>query len=1782
MFVVAVFSFWRRRGTLNGPGALSAAGLAEISMRSFVRLLTLLALFIVASPAFAQKTYVREDLASDAVRLEEQIRKEAASLNGPLAARPLAEARRDAESALQRKDYASARTLLMRVVAASPRDGQAWLDWARATRLLASAKPDESWRLNQNALAAAYAAYQRANARRDEASALTVLGAVHNDLGQYRLALNAWRAGLDASDSATLRAAYDKLRAERGFRVVDYKVDSDAATPRVCVQFSEPLARGKVDFAPYIAISGASNGAISNDDQQLCVEGLRHGEKYSIVVRQGLPSSVGETLLQSADYEIYVKDRAPQVRFTGRNYVLPRVGQEGVPLVSVNTEKVAADIMRIGDRSLLTTLRSDEFLTQLSGYRARRIIDEQGVRIWSGTLDVRRELNKDVVTAFPVTQALGRMEPGVYVMVARAGERPITQAQEDGEPAYETQATQWFVVSDLGLTAFSGADGVHGFVRSLASAEPVAGVQLRLIARNNEVLATLTSDASGHVRFDPGLSRGTGGMAPNLIAAMKGDDYGFLDLGQAPFDLTDRGVKGRIAARALDAYVYPERGVYRSGETVNVSALLRDGVGAAMASMPLTLVVKRPDGVEYRRDRVADQGLGGRAYSFPLLSGVATGTWRVQAYADPRSPAIGEASFLVEDYVPERLDLTLKARDAVLAQGEPARIDVETRYLYGAPGAGLEITGELVIGLAKGVSAPGLEGFAAGLEDESFEVIRIQLDEATMTDAQGRATVEIPIPQMDAPRPLEAKILLRAGESGGRAIERTLTLPIRAKSGLIAVKKNFEELSDGASATFDVVALSPEGTRIAAKGLQYALYRVSNEYQWYNSGGRWGFERVKSSRKIADGHIDVAAGEAAKIAVPVGWGAHRLDLVSDAGVLGPTSVTFNVGWSGDVTADTPDLLDVTLDKPGYSAGEAMNLRIASRFAGKATVVIVSDRVHETRMVDVVAGETRVSIPVSAGWGAGAYAMAFAHRPLDQQARRMPGRAMGLAWFDVDRAARRLTVDLAVPEKMQPRRALSIPVRLGGLAAGEEAYVTLAAVDVGILSLTRFETPDASSYFFGQRQLGMEIRDLYGLLIDGMQGARGAIRSGGDGAAGAQGNRPTQEPLARYSGVVKVGADGLATITFDIPAFNGAMRVMAVAWTKTRVGEASREIIVRDPVVVQATLPRFLSLGDRSRFHMQVDNVEGAAGDYVIDLDVRGPVSIAADALRRSVRLAQGARTQLSVPVTAAGFGRAEIDLRITGGGVDATQTFGVDVKPGSGELYRRVVRQIAPGESVSVSNDLLAEFLPRSGAVSLAVSSWGAIDAPALLQALDRYPYGCTEQTVSRAMPLLYVNRLASQAMLALDDGVEQRVKDAIERVLSRQDSTGAFGLWSANDAGDDLWLDAFVGDFLTRARESGYAVPQRPFDQAIDRLRNQVTNAGEITKEQGSAIAYALYVLARNGRPIMSDLRYLADTRLAVFETGLAKAQVGAALALLGDRGRAQNVFAAAGAALRDSRATRFSRADYGSRLRDGAGLLALAAEANGDRALLQLAGGVVQQERAATPYASTQEMNWMVLAAQALSKDAQGKDAQGLALSVDGQAHTGAYYRTWSAAALDAQASSIVNTGSAPAQIVLTTSGQPVQPEPAASQGYQVERSYFALDGAPMDMAAIKQNQRFVVVLKVTELEAAFARLLLVDRLPAGLEIDNPKLFEGGSVEALAFAKPTVAPVHSEYRDDRFVAAFDRNGRERASFNVAYIVRAVTPGRYVHPPATVEDMYRPQRFGRTGFGVLDVGEAR
>jgi len=1562
---------------------------------------------------------------------------------------------------------------------------------------------------------------------------------------------------------AEVRGQYEKMRDEHGFRLLDYTVDSDSASPRVCFQFSEDLAK-RTDFAPFLALAGNDKPALTSEGKQLCVDGLKHGERYNVNLRAGLPSTVKETLPKSAEFNIYVRDRKPFVRFTGRAYVLPRTGQRGIPLVSVNTSAVSVNVFRIGDRNLINTVIDSDFQQALSRYELSSLGDERGVKVWSGELTTTMTLNQDVTTAFPVDEALGVLQPGVYVMTA-AAKGP--GSDDDG-----SLATQWFIVSDLGLTAFSGNDGIHVFVNSLASTDAVGKAEVRLIARNNEILATRKTDDSGHVLFEAGLARGEGGLSPAMLT-VTGDkaDYAFLSLKTNAFNLSDRGVSGRTVPAGADAFVYAERGVYRSNETVYLTALLRDGQGNAVTGGPLTLVIERPDGVEFRRAVLADQGAGGRSLAVPLNSAVPTGTWRVRAFTDPKGSSVGETTFMVEDYVPERLEFELSSKDKQIKADLSVELKVDGHFLYGAPASGLQLEGDMLV--APAAERPGFAGYQFGVADEETSSNeRTPIENLPEADAKGVAAFPVSLAKPPtSTRPQEAQIFIRMAEAGGRAVERKLVLPVAPAAAMIGVKPLFADKSvaEGDKAAFDVVFVSPDGKTLTRDGLRYELLKIESRYQWYRQNSSWEYEPVKSTKRVADGDLTIAADKPTRVTLAPQPGRYRLDVKSIEADGPLTSVQFDVGWYSDGSADTPDLLETSIDKPEYQSGETMVVSVNARSAGKLTINVLGDRLLTTQTTDVKEGTSQVKIAVGKDWGTGAYVVATLRRPLDAAALRMPGRAIGLKWFGIDKKTRTIQVSLSPPALVRPNTTLKLPVKLSGLNPGEDAKIVVAAVDVGILNLTNYKPPAPDDYYLGQRRLTAEIRDLYGQLIDGMQGTRGQLKTGGDTAGELQGSPPTQKPLALYSGIVTVAADGSAEISFDIPEFAGTARVMAVAWTATKLGRATTDVVVRDPVVLTATLPRFLLNGDHGTMSFDLDNVEGPPGDYTINVKTSGPVKVSGNPAT-TVKLAAQQRTSLSLALDAGGAGTANLDVDIKGpNGLTLARHYALDVKAATQILARRSIRTLAKGESLTLTTDMFSDLVAGTGGVSLSVGLSTALDAATILKALDRYPHGCSEQITSRAMPLLYVNDLAAGAHLAMDTEVDQRIKDSIDRLLARQGSNGSFGLWSAG--GDDAWLDAYVTDFLTRAREKGFAVPDVLFRSALERIRNSVVNANEPEKDGGRDLAYGLYVLARNGTAPIGDLRYLADTKLNNLATPIAKAQLAAALALVGDKGRAERVYAAAVDSLAPKPALEFGRVDYGSALRDAAALVSLASEGNAPRATLTQAVARVEVARGLTPYTSTQENAWLVLASRALSKET-------MTLELDGAPIKTALYRSYKAAEMEGKPIKITNTGDAPVQAVVSVSGSPITPEPAASNGFKIERNYFTLDGKPADVSRAKQNDRFAVVLKITEAKPEFGHIMVSDYLPAGFEIDNPHLVSSGDTGTLDWIEDGEEPENTEFRDDRFTAAIDRASDDNAVFTVAYVVRAVSPGKYVLPQAYVEDMYNPSRYGRTGTGSVEV----
>ncbi len=756
--------------------------------------------------------------------------------------------------------------------------------------------------------------------------------------------------------------------------------------------------------------------------------------------------------------------------------------------------------------------------------------------------------------------------------------------------------------------------------------------------------------------------------------------------------------------------------------------------------------------------------------------------------------------------------------------------------------------------------------------------------------------------------------------------------------------------------------------------------------------------------------------------------------------------------------------------------------------------------------------------------------------------------------------------------------MEIPVAVGNLA-GTTAYLTLAAVDEGILQLTDFQTPDPLAYYFGKRRLGLDLRDVYGQLIDGKEGKRGEIREGGDDTGLARRGAPPEIKLvALFSGLVKLDSAGKASIKLDIPDYNGRLRLMAVAYDGGNVGSAAAGLVVRDPVVALVSAPRFLAPGDQSSLSLSLQNLDGVAGDYHVALAAADAVQLG-DGAAFTAALAVGATQAQRIPLLGRSIGSGEITLTIDGpGGFALSRVIEVPVRPAQAPMSQTLSRILAPGESLEIGAAALAGYLPGTGELRASFSSRPNLDVKTVLANLYHYPYGCLEQTTSVAFPLLFTDELAEIWDLKNDyaGNDKEQVQKAINRDFERQRSDGMFSLWDGSGP-PYKWLSAYAMDFLTEAKARGYHLSDFGYRNGLQGLRLIATDYSNDDPASLNARVYALYVLAKAKAASLSDLRYVFDTYLDRLPTPIAAAQLGAALAMNGDAERAEKAF---NRARIDAERAATGYWDYGSEyfgsnLRDMAALVTLMSEAklpNGDVAPLldRLAG--MQARRS---YLSTQEEAWILRAARAT---ATSEDKMNLGYA--DQKLEALSKPFFAKAGPDELAKGLkaTNNGTGPIFAKVTSSGIPGEDLPAVDSGFSIERKLFAIDGQEVRLDQVKQNDIVVVVIRGQVKDYAQHQALIVDLLPAGLEIENERLTNTRRTGDLAWLPELTEVNYSEFLDDRFIAAFDIREQSPTTFALSYMARAVTPGQYKLPAIAVEDMYNPEIRGRSAAAKLVV----
>ncbi len=1041
------------------------------------------------------------------------------------------------------------------------------------------------------------------------------------------------------------------------------------------------------------------------------------------------------------------------------------------------------------------------------------------------------------------------------------------------------------------------------------------------------------------------------------------------------------------------------------------------------------------------------------------------------------------------------------------------------------------------------------------------------------TDDKGQADVELKTEHLpDTSHPLEVALRATVNDVDGRPAQALATRALHTAARFIGVRRGFSQLVDGATATFEAALVDGDGKPIGGEHLTWSLVKEDYTYGYFYRDGRWQSHASVVDTRVESGDVALDARGRGAISTRVGNGRWRME-VYDASGATASSVRFEAGWwASDLSEDRkPEVMPVTLDaKPPAGTVRVM---VEPSFAGRVLVMLDGNGLHGVREINMPKGGAAVDFDAADVPTSGGYVLAIAVSPAGAVIPRLPVRAVGLAWVPGQAASHVLDVSVTAPAKVEPKTTLAVDVRAKGAAPGEETYVTLAVVDEAVLRMTAFTTPDPADHYLGRREPEFELRDAYNALID-PEGNAGRLTEGGDGKnanvdVGGL-DVKTFKTVALFKAPVKLDADGHATVAFAVPDFSGRLRVMATVWSGDRFGKAEQAVVVRPPLLAELTLPRFLAPGDTTRARIMLTDLEAPEGTYRVQITAKGAVSLdRADALFKDVK--RDKRRFVDRTLTAAATpGTGHLHMVVTGeNGATTERDFEIPVRTPNAFVTQRQIVEIPPGGSLTIDDALAGGLVAGTAKIDLTAATVPSIDVVGLLASLRQYPYGCAEQTISRAFPELFVSRLGGKLPAPVGDAVTGQ--GAIQRLASLQSSDGSFGYWTSIDTGN-FWLTAYALDFMQHARAAGLSVPAHMESSAITWLAGRFASM-ELKPADIAGAAYASIVLSRANSLDLGQLRYVAARVKGNLPSDIARAQLASALARVGERDMAATIVDAP----MTTRNPRVWLNDYGSPLRDQAMVLSLMAEEKlVPRKTLFARALDLARATGGKGYLSTQEEAWLLRAAFDL------KSTTPLDVVLDGKPNAkgeDSVHASFPVAATSAHV--LANHGGEAVYASVATTGIPAGAQPAEANGFSIARTYYKLDGTAADLDDVHQNDELVIVLDGAMVEPIRRKVLAVDMLPAGLEPETVGLATDRDDGQFAWLKGLTEPTFFALRDDRYLAGVDLQ-QYANKFRFAYVVRAVSPGVFAAPGPQVEDMYAPAFHARGAAGALTVKPAR
>lgn len=1521
---------------------------------------------------------------------------------------------------------------------------------------------------------------------------------------------------------------------------------------------------------------------------------------YQMRIDAGVRTADGGMLHTTYEKDFSVPARSPQIAFVSQGRYLPRSAWKSLPIRHMNLSGATLEVRHVPSDNLVFWMSDDD---ESANERTSNLVVRKQIPL-RGDPDTLTTSYVDLATL------LSADTKGLLDIRLRSG---------------NTRAVSRLLLTDMHLIAKRAAPAdaspkaaqqraVQAWAVDMETVAPLNGVEIQLLRKSGFVLASCRTGRDGGCRLEPGEDE-VDLNAPFALVARRQGDLTYLKFDELKAEVQEARIAGEPyrSAQKYRAAIYSDRGVYRPGETAHLAAIVRQEDNLAPpAEMPVQAKLLDPQGQVIKHQTTHTNDAGYLTLDLPFPAFATTGRYEAQMLVGDRQ--VGQYSFQVEEFVPERMKVEVGTAEDQFKLGDDLAVAVEARYLFGGVPADhqVEVSCELVPGT---FDPPQNANYHYGVwQNEDTPTRPLDLGRLTATlDAEGKGTYTCPGragagrgPTFRGPARLVARAAVFEGGSGRTTVGQS-TAPVHPESYYLGLQSSAGKVESGQEVVVEGVTVDWQGAKVThVPSVELELIRLETEYGWYfdEALGRDTYRRYRRPVSEIKTEVEVIDG-----AFSVTWKPQRngeFFLVRASS--GDTRSELSLEGSGDWYWWEPDETESEqTPKPGRptwlalqvpeqtKVGERFPISFKAPYRGRVLLTAETDRVLRSEWLDVDAGDAVWFLELD-DFVPNVYVTAFLVKDphLDSAEAFMPNRAFGVSSVSVEPTEFHRPLSLETPSEVRSSSTLTVRLDLGKAKRGDgNTYATVAAVDEGVLSLTRFPSPDPSRDIFVRRALGVETFETVGWTL--LMPPGGPSSTVGGDQQGELGRVQPVKPVALWSGLLPVPDNGKLDVTFEVPQYRGELRVMAVSAGAKRLSHAEASVTVRDPLVVQSTVPRFLTADDSFQIPVMVTNLSGSSRDIEVRLradtlpvpgyapppDAPSTVSIEGAHLQ-TLQLDHGkAGTVIFRARAEAATGAAKLRVEVSSGDLESVEETDVPLLPAAPKS--RSIQRLELAEGSTELTPYLDGWVPLTERSTIWVTKNPYGEVFDHLKHLVRYPYGCIEQTTSSSRPLLYLGDMLEFVDPSLTQGakIEDMVQAGIDRLLSMQTPAGGFAYWPGG-VRPTYWGTAYASHFLIDARKAGYSVPQHRLDEALDWMERQITNHYEAGLEEWysrRSEAYFHFVLALAERPRKARVQKLLEG-LPERQTSQQREEqfmLQAALYLAGDHSHEAALKQLDLSPVSDDRRNGWSF--YSDRRMRGF-MLSTSVDLFGrDDAMEPLANLVAESLRAhPSSYYTTQELVWGITG---LGKfvDSGASDFTPPVLKASGRTLSPQENprptsdRTWSlarASEYDRLTVQVKDKSEGKLYLILSSEGVREVPDwRTGGEGLRLQRRYLNAAGQPLGgVFEMRLGELVYIELALSNTSPErVSNIALVDRIPAGWEIENPRLGRDGSVDWIDQETLWKAD-HMNLRDDRIeVFGHLEKGQSR---KVVYAVRAVTAGQFTVPTVEAEAMYDPRIWAR------------